>query len=80
MDKGGPAFPRACSEDKTNGDMPDGNKKIPAQDGMNLLDYFAAKSIRLVSSSGIPFPAEEVSKSAYLIAISMLEERKKYIQ
>lgn len=45
-DTGGPAFPRPCSEDRKNGDQPDGNSTLDEQDGMTLRDYFAAKAMQ----------------------------------
>lgn len=38
---GGPAFPRPCSEDRKQGDQPDGNMTIDEQAGMSLRDWFA---------------------------------------
>lgn len=39
---GGPAFPRPASEDRTHGDLPDGNSMVAGHEGMSLRDYFAA--------------------------------------
>ena len=52
-----------------------------AQDGMTLLDYFAAKAMQgHISKTGMGDVGETflVSK-AYAIAAAMIEERKKYI-
>lgn len=49
---GGAAFPRPAVEDRSHGDLPDGNGYFHAQDGMTLRDYFAAKAMQGLLISG----------------------------
>lgn len=44
IDDGGQAFPRAGSEDRTSGDMPDGNSYDHPKSGMSLRDYYIANN------------------------------------
>jgi hypothetical protein len=44
-DNGGPAFPRPVSDDRTQGDQPDGNRTIRDQEGMTLRDWFAGQTL-----------------------------------
>jgi hypothetical protein len=48
---GGQAFPRPVSENRKDGDLPDGNRVIPEQNGMTLRDYFAAKAMQGLAAS-----------------------------
>jgi hypothetical protein len=83
---GGPAFPRPCSEDRTQGDQPDGNRTQREQDGMNLRDWFAGKAMQgfLASYAGCrPRPPEGfpnpdiLAGDCYEFADAMLAEREK---
>ncbi len=45
IDDGGPAFPRAASEDTGSGSCADGNTPEGAQPGMTVREYFAGKAM-----------------------------------
>lgn len=73
-----PAFPRPASEDRTDGTLPDGDDVIPAQEGMGLRDYFAAKALAGVIAAHVNAdmpPAAELANWAYLTADAMLARR-----
>ena len=81
---GGPAFPRPASEFTKNGTLPDGNDAEPAQVGISIRDYFAAKAMQgELSSQGESvgtWPDRHVTALAercYLIADAMLAAREK---
>ena len=65
---GGPAFPREESV----------NDLVGEQRGMSLRDWFAGQALAVFSSDKTriyPVTAENMSRSAYLIADAMLKER-----
>ena len=74
-----PAFSRAAFASQHSG-----NFWVDSQDGMTLLDYFAAKAMvaHITNPHRIPgsSPAEEISQKAYELAQAMLKEREKYIK
>lgn len=83
---GGPAFPRPGSENRKDGDMPDGNRWVSEQGGMSLRDYFAAKALPQVMREyfdankpcfGADHFYKNVPAHAYQLADAMLEARKK---
>lgn len=75
---GGAAFPRPMSEDRTNGDLPDGNDMIPDQTGISARDYFAAAAVGGLLTSGTGRTnAGDVARNAYQLADAMLAERDK---
>lgn len=80
------AFPRPHSDSinaATNGYGP--LLTLEAQDGMTLLDYFAAKAMqgiitdRSTAVCGI-YHSERIANDAYGIASAMIEARKNYIK
>lgn len=61
----------------------------PKDDGMTILDFFAAKAMPIIANAGdyAPYnvmedamPAKDVAEQAYKLAAAMISERKKYIQ
>lgn len=82
---GGAAFPRPCSDDRTDGDQPDGNVTLDGQEGMSLRDYFAAKAMQgeIVSNSSAEMSGSSdlddrlIAEWAYRMADAMLAARKK---
>jgi hypothetical protein len=79
---GGPAFPRPISEDRSSGDLPDGNRMVREQGGMSLRDYFAAAAIQGFNRSMVDYGwSDDVlrghARQAYRIADAMLSEREK---
>lgn len=87
-DDGGPAFPRPISEDRTHGDLFDGNDMVPAQNGMSLRDWFAGQALagadmgqELGESVFDPIQlkhfAERMAHDCYVMADAMLVARKK---
>jgi hypothetical protein len=75
---GGPAFPRPISEDRSQGDMPDGNRMVDQQSGMSLRDYFAAAALTGLIASNDVEAGDRISDLpgyAYQIADAMLSER-----
>ncbi len=78
-DNGGPAFPTASSEwtNERNGDT--GGE--PAQEGMTLRDYFAAKAmqaaIHAAISGGANIGDSKIASLSYVMASAMLAERDK---
>jgi len=62
------------SEDRKNGDQPDGNSTVEEQDGMTLRDYFAAKAMAYYVGRSHESQAAE---SAYMMADYMLAQREK---
>jgi hypothetical protein len=77
IEDGGPAFPRPVSEDRTQGDQPDGNKTVDDQEGMTLRDYFAAKAMSAeVSTGGLDGrDVEHTAGMAYEMADAMIAMR-----
>lgn len=75
QDGGGPAFACAGSEDRTQGDMPDGNKYLPGNKGMSLRDYFAAAALPALSHGKSGLENHDVAQAAYALADAMLAER-----
>ena len=73
IDDGGPAFARAGSEDRSGGDMPDGNSYHKPTNGMSLRDYFAAMAIAKFAELSDPHDA---ARYAYKLADAMLAARK----
>ncbi len=87
---GGPAFPRPASEDRKDGDMPDGNRTVGEQDGMSILDYTAVKTLAGIlanpmmvqqcvmdaQKAGAP-PVMVIVKTATMYALALIEELKK---
>lgn len=60
--------------------LADGNTSA-WQDGMTLLDYFAAKAMQgYCSRNGMNPTWDDRAKWAYQQAAAMMEERKKYLQ
>lgn len=49
------------------------------QDGMTLLDYFAAKALPAVISDSGNAGYDKWAEWSYKVAAAMLEERKKYV-
>lgn len=89
MNDGGPAFPRPASEYTQQGTLHDGNDAIPQQDGMSMLDYFAAKAMeafiansemgKCAVDAGKKFDMDvydSIAKAAYAYAKAMLKARK----
>lgn len=71
---GGPAFPSAESFDRFE------QAHIPADQGMTLRDYFAAKALSTLVETwadSSPKHADECAKIAYRFADAMLAERNK---
>ncbi len=70
-DDGGPAFARSAFDND--------NIVNKSQEGMSLRDYFAAKAMASMIHTWRPnqgvLPADEVARSAYQIASSMLAVR-----
>ncbi len=57
-----------------------GSKMSPGEDGMTLLDYFAAKVLPQIIADdciGMSYNVEDISSKSYLIAEAMLKEREK---
>lgn len=80
IEDGGPAFPRPCSEERTDGDQPDGNATIHEQDGMSLRDYFAAAALNGMCAGTFQTAeacakSDTLAKNAYLVADAMLAAR-----
>jgi hypothetical protein len=70
IEDGGPAFPRPQS----NSSMRD------SQDGMSLRDYFAAKAMQGLLSSGVkcgPDAVPRIATGSYILADAMLRARAK---
>lgn len=59
---GGPAFPRPASEDRSQGDLTEGNRVVEEQRGMSLHDYYAAEALApcIAQSFAIGKPSEPV--------------------
>jgi hypothetical protein len=75
---GGPAFPRPISEDRSSGDLPDGNRMVREQGGMSLRDYFAAAALTgILAQTPKADHASEFARQAYVCADAMLSEREK---
>jgi len=78
---GGAAFPRPASEFTKDGTLQDGNDAIPAQKGMTLRDYFAAKAMPFMlqfdNVDGKTATFEEIARESYQLADAMLAEREK---
>jgi hypothetical protein len=74
-DAGGPAFPRPMSEDRSSGSMQDGDYVVGEQDGMFLVDYFAAKAMQGLVASGVQ-NANVAANVAWDIAERMIVERR----
>ena len=72
---GGPAFPRPVSEDRAQGDQPDGNRTIGEQSGMTLRDYFAGQAIAGFVGSPADFAFDSAARMAYDIADAMIVAR-----
>lgn len=70
---GGQAFPRPLSV--SQGAAGDHQILASEQDGMTLRDYFAAKAMQGIIAKDDYSYASDLSKTAYLIADSMLRER-----
>jgi hypothetical protein len=75
INTGGPAFPRAGSEDRSMGDMPDGNGYDKPEDGMTLRDWFAGMAMQGICSANPVTSDVEVSRFAYAMADRMLAAR-----
>lgn len=75
---GGPAFPRAACMGTGKADE---YVQCEEQDGMSLLDYFAAKAMGGLCSTGTGWAraddGPEIARRAYAIADAMLTERQK---
>jgi hypothetical protein len=87
MNDGGPAFARAGSEDRRDGDMPDGNRYDKPCEGMSLRDWFAGQALAALTAAhcdellklgqiNLAGP-DNVAKDAYLLADAMLAAREK---
>lgn len=64
-----PAFPRPASDAHQHG-------MHNPQEGMTLLDYFAAKAMQArITGRFIEFNAYDIAKEAYIIANAMMKER-----
>lgn len=78
---GGPAFPRAIDATAVSrGDGGGANYKIRTEQGMTLLDYFAAKAMQSFLSHLVEqgWDAEDlklVAETSYRLADSMLKAR-----
>ena len=78
---GGSAFPSGVEEVKhpENGGAITSIKMQPANKGMTLRDYFAAKAMQglLISSSEYGIEEQDCAKYAYQYADAMLAERER---
>ena len=76
---GGSAFPSGVEEVKypENGGAITSIKLQPANKGMTLRDYFAAKALQAHITNNLNLRPEDVAKWAYRYADGMLAERER---
>lgn len=68
--------PQAFPVPFLQGNSPHGADAAPGREGMTLLDYFAGQALcGMLSDPNCVSPCAELAKSAYDVAISMLNER-----
>ena len=77
-----PAFPRPCSEDRKNGDQPDGNSTIAESDGMTLRQWYAGQALAGIlaahAEEGVNLPSDkEAASMSFQYADAMIEESRK---
>lgn len=78
IDPNSQAFPRAGSEDRTSGDMPDGNGYDGPTSGLTVRAYLAAMAMQgLLANSGLDLTFSDAAVSAVKDADALIAELNK---